>query len=259
MLAPYKDKYETNQYVYWFLWCFVVAYVVVTTVWIAIFINNTSITHTWFKVPGAPGTELTSQRNSFTSISLRIAICAHLFIPIWIMTLIAYRSNVFISLLTLVAVGLSFVLCLWSLVALGDMYSHCNGQNQYGNLCNDPKWCCVHEILTNPANMCPNTIDCAPPLSFDDVGPNETFLGLFWMNFTLIVLQMVYLIVMVIIWRWPYAPAMELPVTVEEEPEPQEEEEPEEEEQQPKSTFIESLAPITTKTTRRRGHGLRSK
>lgn len=250
------DKYTSNSYVYWFLWCFVVAYVVVTTVWIAIFINNASITYTWFKYPGAPGTQLTSLRNSFTSVTLRIAIVCHLFVPIFVMTLIGYRSNTVISLGTLVAVGIAFIMCLFSLIALGDMYSHCNGQNQYGNLCNDPKWCCVHEILTNRANGCPNTVDCAPPLNFDDVHPNQTFLGLFWMDFTLVILQAVYLGVMIVIWRWPDAPEMELPMTQEEAPQEEEEEEPEPAAAPIKSTFIESLAPITA-TRKRRTHGLR--
>lgn len=261
-------KYKTNPYIFWFLWSFIIAYTVLVTIWMVIYIQNISIVYTWFKNPGMPGVELTSLRGSFTSIVLRIVIIVHPWVPFIIMSLIAYRSNTVLSFGSLVLLLIGFVLCIFGLVVLGDQYSHCNGQNQFGNICNDPRWCCVHEILINTANSCPNSgVDCATPLTFDDIGPNDTFLGLFWFHFTMTMLQLVFFIAMGIIWR--YDPAESLGYnSVPSAPSSTELDIPEEEEEKAppppvpvQSALVSSLMPAATFTapSGRKTHGLRSR
>ncbi len=78
--------------------------------------------------------------------------------------------------------------------------------------------CPVNEIRSNPANMCPNTIDCDPPLTLDDIDPNKTFEGLYWIHFVLMLLQALYLGMTIFIW---YLPAKKEKVEEQEEEEEQ--------------------------------------
>lgn len=201
--GPFAGKYKNNPYVYWFLWCFVITYVALVTVWVVIYVQNISIVHTWFKHPGMPGAELTSLRGSFTSVVLRIAIVIHPWVPFFVMFMIAYRKNVTLCIGAFVLMSVGFLLCFFAFTVLSDQYSHCNGQEQYGNLCNSLLWCCVNEIRSNPANMCPNTIDCATPLTFDDVRANPTFEGLYWIHVVLTMLQGMYIGMTFFIWYLP--------------------------------------------------------
>lgn len=201
--GPFAGKYKDNPYVYWFLWSLIVTYVVLVTVWIVIFVQNTSPVHTWFKTPGMPGAELTSFRASFAMIVLRIAIVIHPWVPFIIMFMIAYRKNLTLSIGAFLLIGIGFVLCFFAFTVLSDRYSHCNGQEQYGNPCNSPLLCCVNEIRSNPANMCPNTVDCDSPLTLDDVKPNPVFEGLYWIHFVMMVLQGLYIGMTFFIWTLP--------------------------------------------------------
>ena len=63
-------------------------------------------------------------------------------------------------------------------------FVECNGQNQWGNFCNDPLWCCVQEIYENPVNQCPNTTPCMPPVTADQLKADPYFIA-YWV-FTLI-------------------------------------------------------------------------
>lgn len=249
---PFLNKYKNNPYVYWFLWAFVVTYVSLVIVWIVIFVQNTSFVYTWFKTPGLPGAALTSLRGSFTSISLRFAIVIHPWVPFFIMTMIAYRSNAVLSIGAFGCVCVGFILCFFAMAVLADSYSHCNGQEQFGNICNDPLWCCVSEIRANVANGCPNTIDCDPPLSFDDVNPNGTFLGLFWMHVVMTILQGLYIVITAYVWSRP-APVK----TEKEEQEEEEEEEELQKEEIPMPAVTTALAQqlvggLSNTTTRRK-------
>lgn len=203
LTPPLAGKYKNNPYNYWFLWCFVITNIVLVTVWCVIYVQNINFVHTWFKIPGMPGASLTSLRNSFTSIVVRLAIPGHIFTAVMVMSMIMFRKNLVLSIGCLVVLGIFFVLDFFTLVVLGDAYSHCNGQEQYGNICNSKDYCCVHEILINPANMCPDTIDCSTPLTFDDVDPNPTFLGFFWVHFVMTMLLLAYFVAIAIIWKQP--------------------------------------------------------
>lgn len=198
-----QGKYKRNVYIYGFMTVFWVTYACVAIVWTVVPVHNLAITHTYFQAPGMPGAKLTSFRGSLTSIAISILIVIHNCWPIAVLTVILFRKNAIISLTLLAIMFVTFVITLFGLAVLGNQYSHCNGQNQYGNICNALNLCCVHEILIESNNHCPNTIDCAVPLTLDDVGPNTTFLQLFWINFVMFVLQLIFFIVMVVIWATP--------------------------------------------------------
>ena len=245
-------KYERPA-IYWFLWGFIMTYVVLIFVWTCIGVNNTSFVHTWFREPGMPGAELISHRNSFTSISLRLTIVVQLLTPFVIMLMIAYRSKAMWSVVCVGILLLGFIISTFSWAALSDAYSHCNKQDQYGNICNDPKLCCIPEIRANPGNHCPNTVDCATPLMFDDVSPRDDFLLLYWIHFTLWLLMAFFFIIMLVIW---YSPAEQLPTTVEPEAsEKQDIEEPEETvsaASKVTDALVSGLAPMSGVVARRR-------
>ena len=194
-------KYDTSKWFFWLLWIFIIIYTVLMMIWITVYVQNITITHTWFKTPGLPGNELTSYRNSFTAILIRMTIWVHLFVPFVIMAMIAYRRVALLSYILYGILIVFFFICFFCMSGLADQYSRCNGQDQFGNICNDPKWCCVTEIWNHPANMCPNTLDCTPPLTIDDVHPRSDFLGLFWIHFVLMICLLGFLILITYFWR----------------------------------------------------------
>lgn len=201
MRGPFARHYDGNAYLYWWLWALVIVYTVLLVVWIAVSVNSVAITHTYFKNPGAPGAQLDSLRGSFTTVALRIGIIFNMIALAWIISMIAYRNNVVLSIGFFVLFVIGAVVAFFTMVALSDQYSHCNGQNQWGNLCNAPNYCCAHEIWTNPDNGCPNTFDCATPLTIDDLAPNDNFLSLFWIHFVLLLLHIAYIVTCIVGWR----------------------------------------------------------
>jgi hypothetical protein len=196
-----QDVNQSNSALYWFLWVFFVVYVIVTFVWLAFFVHNASPTYTYFKNPGAPGAQLDSVRYNFAWMTVRLAVFAHVMVVLFLMAQIAYRNDRACNILWFILFLLAFALCILALAGMGSEYASCNGQNQYANMCNDLLWCCVNEIHTNPANMCPNTLDCpAGPVLLDQLSPNGDFLAVFWMHFALVILLIVYLSVMIGFW-----------------------------------------------------------
>lgn len=188
--------YDTNSRFYWFIWIFIVLYTIGTGIYIGVFIQNFNITYTYFANPGAPGSELVSLRGSFTDVVVRMSVFGHVLSIMFLMCLIAYRKSFGAQVVWFGLYFLCFLLVLLNLGAGLSAYTHCNNQNQFGNICNDFKYCCPEEIYSNPANRCPNTMPCDPPLQRSDLKPNRDFLGLFWLNFILFFGQVVLMIVL---------------------------------------------------------------
>lgn len=156
-----------------------IVYIILVSVWLGIYIQNLSTTYTWFANLGAPGSALVSYRGTFVDVTIRLTIISHVMIPgIVFYSLIndanKYAFYVFIifSLLTLLGI-----------VGTGTAYGSCN--TYFGNICNDLLYCCKF-----PGNGCPTVIPCP---SIINLGPNETFLGLFWINFVLFLMQLAYI------------------------------------------------------------------
>lgn len=152
-------------------------YIVLVCVFLAFYVQNISTTHTWFANLGAPGSTLVSFRGTFVDVTIRLAIISHVIISGIILVkednIYAFYGYILFMLLTLLGV-----------VGMGTAYGSCN--TYFGNVCNDLLYCCKY-----PGNGCPTVIPC--PSSYT-LGPNETFLGLFWINFVLFLLQLGYVI-----------------------------------------------------------------
>lgn len=157
---------------------FFLLYILLAAAYFGFFVQNLSTTYTWFANLGAPGTSLVSYRGTFVDVTIRLGIFAHVFFPALGLLLlnnkIVYGLMIIMTTLTLLAV-----------VGMGTSYSTCN--TAFGNICNDYVYCCKY-----PGNGCPTVIPCPSIL---ELNPNETFLGLFWINFVLFLMQLVYIIV----------------------------------------------------------------
>lgn len=190
--------YDRNETFYWFLWVLVIGYVIGVGVYIGVFIQNTSMVYTWFANPGAPGSELVSFRGTFTDVAIRLTIFSHVLALMIILCMVIYRGNYACSSLWFLLYVVTILMTIIGFGATLASYAHCNGQNEYGNPCNDLKWCCAPEIYSNPANRCPNTLPCDPAVTLGQLRANDDFLGLFWTNTILfIVFQLGFLIVSV--------------------------------------------------------------
>jgi hypothetical protein len=75
------------------------------------------------------------------------------------------------------------------IVGLSEPYGICNAPGAINNPCNDPRWCCVQRIYEEPTNGCLNNYACTPPVSASDLRPNTDFLWLFWVNFSLLIVD----------------------------------------------------------------------
>lgn len=158
---------------------FAIVYIILASVYLGFFIQNLSTPYTWFSNLGAPGSTLVSYRGTFVDVTIRLSIFAHVFFPALVLLLldnkIVYSLIVIFTTMTLLAI-----------VGMGTSYSTCN--TAFGNICNDYAYCCKY-----PGNGCPTVIPCPSIL---ELSPNETFLGLFWINFVLFLMQLLYVIVM---------------------------------------------------------------
>lgn len=190
--------YDEKRNFYWFVWVLVVGYVAGILLYVGVFVQNNSMTHTWFANPGLPGSELTSFRGTFTDVAIRLSIIAHILCVAIIICMVIYRGNYACSSMWFILYIVTFLMTLIGFGALLASYVHCNGQNEHGNPCNDRKYCCVPEIYANPINRCPNTLPCDPPVLVEELCPNADFLGLFWVNTLLMLFFQVGFIVMAI-------------------------------------------------------------
>ena len=182
---------------YWPIWIFVIIYVVLTCVYLGVYVQNVSFTYTWFSNLGAPGATLVSFRNSTASILTRIATLFHVMSVAFVFLLIITRENRALTFVWYSFYALGWFFSLLLLASLGTLYSECNGQGQYGNLFNDPRYCCPIEIQSNVVNGCPNPLPCTNPVVLiSELSPNLDAVGLFWLNFVLFMLEFAFLGVM---------------------------------------------------------------
>lgn len=192
--------YETRQVLFWFVWIFTLLYVVGVGLEAGLFANNLSSVYTYFKNPGAPGAALTSFRYTFPDLAVRFLLLGHILFLVFFLSMVLFRTSFGCNVFWFIMVGICILLVFLGLLGLAPSYVECNGQNQYGNLCNSNEWCCVEEIRLNPINSCPNVLPCVPPKAASDLTPNPDFLGLFWTNFVLMLMQFAVVIVIFVYW-----------------------------------------------------------
>lgn len=187
---------KMNSRLFWFVWIYVIVYVILTSVYLGVYVQNLSFTYTWFSKLGAPGTTLVSFRGSAADVLVRIATIFHV-LSVSFIFLNMIAPTVFYLWYSLYALGAFFAFL--SMVSMGTLYGNSNGQGQYGNVFNDPRYCCPIEIQSNAANGCPNPLPCTDPVVLlTELRPNDDPVGLFWFNFVLLLMQCTYLIVMII-------------------------------------------------------------
>lgn len=202
MIRPtaFYPFYETRKLLFWFVWIFTIVYVIGVGLEAGLFANNLSSVYTYFKNPGAPGAALTSFRYTFPDIAVRLLLLGHILFLVFFLSMVLFRISFGCNVFWFIMVGICILLVFLGLIGLAPSYVECNGQNQYGNLCNSGDWCCVEEIRLNPVNSCPNVLPCVPPKAASDLSPNPDFLGLFWTNFVLMLMQFAAVIVIFVYW-----------------------------------------------------------
>jgi hypothetical protein len=183
-------NYETSSFTYWFVWIYIILFSTLLLVYFIIPINNVNVTHTWFLNPATPGSILTSERMGFVSISIRMGIIAGMVALTSMFFMVGYRK----SFVPFGAFITTMIIWFFTYTVLSDQYAHCNGQGQFGNICNAKNLCCVHEILINPANHCPTMIDCAIPVLLEDVTPDAQFLWLYWLHFGILIAGILWVV-----------------------------------------------------------------
>jgi hypothetical protein len=200
MKLPLYPSYDKSSAVFWCIWVWFGLYLVGTILYVGLFAQNLSSVYTWFKNPGAPGTSLSSKRGTFGDVSIRLSIAANIIILGIICSWIMFRKNFGCNVIWAIFYFIMLLMTLLGIMGMGQMYSECNAQLQYGNLCNDLNWCCVNEIFANPLNGCPNVLPCAIPKTLNTLNPNQDFLGLFWLNFVLFLFQCGMLVFLMYSW-----------------------------------------------------------
>jgi hypothetical protein len=129
-----------------------------------------------------------------------LTIFADLLILLLLPTSILFRYDYGCTITTWIFYLLSLAMLLFAMIGLATYYANCNGQSQFGNLCNDLQWCCVDEIYMNVDNRCPNTLGCPPGITLAELAPESTFLGIFWLTVVFVVFNTVYTIVALVWW-----------------------------------------------------------
>ena len=191
------DLFEKDKGIRWFISIFTFFFVIGIIVYVGVFINNISFLHTYFKNPGMPGV-LTSDRYKFNWVITMLTIVVHVVILLSIYCMIIYRHDYGCNILWFGLIILFFGLLLFIIAAYSIQYSNCNHPTDPDNICNDLKWCCVN--FNNPANKCPNSIPCIPPITQSDLTPNLDFLNLFWYNVTIAGLYLLFILIIIFYW-----------------------------------------------------------
>lgn len=203
MGLPFYPSYDTNNKLYYFFWIFLVLYAVGAGV-LLVFVMNNNVPFTWFKNPSTPGAFLYSARGLFLDVSVRLMVIGHLMYCGLLSMFIIGRKNYGCNIVLMILFAVVFLFTIFAIASLGEQYNTCNQQNQYGNMCNDANYCNVNEIRINPANGCPNPAPSPTPVLWQSLGPNSNFLGLFWTNFSLCIMQLIF--VGIIMWAWFTSP-----------------------------------------------------
>lgn len=159
------------------IWAFVIIYICLVCAFLGFYVQNLSTTYTWFANLGAPGSQLVSFRGTFVDVTIRLVIVSHIFTPAIIFLIYLYPFKILYAIYVICT-----TLTLLAIAGTGSAYSGCN--TYFGNICNDLLYCCKY-----PGGGCPTVIPCPSALT---LGPNETFLGLFWINFVLFLMQLTF-------------------------------------------------------------------
>ena len=181
-------------------------YVLALLAFFACIILQIGVTHTYFDPPSPIG-QLVSERYTTLRWWSLALLALHIFVPAFVIMTWGERWLKRSGSLILWIVLLGFLVAVFVLIviALGMEKSHCNGQNQKGNLCNDLLWCCIPDIYNNPQNGCPPgpcTASNPPivlPTTLDDLQEDTYFVWLFWSHVGLTIASLLMLLIAIIV------------------------------------------------------------
>lgn len=156
-------------------------------------VNNTT-PYTYFLNPGSPGVLFNLRWTvDYPLFFVYMAQGFYCWVLFFNMRAIAdYRSSLSSSValfITILAIGLNAVM----LVFLGIAWTSANVDGQAFNPANDPRYCCVY--YANPANACPNTVACVPPVAPSDLRVNTDFLIMFWFTVCIAVWHLIIILI----------------------------------------------------------------
>lgn len=178
------------------LWSFILIFSILLSVWYGVYMLNISPLYTYFRYPAAPGETLTNFRNNFDIVTIRMAVFGNVFALCFLILLNAkdFRDQFYWNVLWFVLYGISFFFVFMGFIGLTIDYSTANGQGQFGNIANDPLYCCPADICNVLDNGCPNFGQpCTTgPVFQQQLAVNGDFLGLYWIHFVLMLLEAGY-------------------------------------------------------------------
>lgn len=187
----WSDYYSIVSPWYWVLQVCVTLYGMGAIAYLVL-VQNAHVVDTVFNtLPG--GTYYTWRYITFVWYALMLS-CTKLLVYPLVNAAILFRSNRGCSIFWFTLLAALVLVDVVVMVGLGTQYGNCNLSGQPNNMCNDPRWCCALEIYSAPSNGCRNTFACTPPVPLSALTPNVDFLWLFWVNFSLLIVDMLILL-----------------------------------------------------------------
>ncbi len=175
-------------------------YALSTVAYVVLILNGGVIDTFHDTLPG--GQYYTERYNTFVWFCLMLS-CCKLFMYYFVSFITLFRrvKGCYIFWFTLIVI--LFMIDVIVIIGLGEIYSKCNQQGQYYNICNSPHWCCAAEVFAAVENRCHNTVVCAAPLDTlveSDLLPNGDFLWLFYSNFAYSIVDGLILLFFAMAW-----------------------------------------------------------
>lgn len=200
-----EDIYEQSSSVYWWILALVLVYLgLLFGQWVTML--NISPTHTLYSNPAMPGILYSLRYTSRGALALEM-IATRVFLVGAILCLIIWRRHRGWSIAWTVLLALCFLAQVFGFFALvGEYADYDKDGNRYG-LAADDWFCCAPEHHAVAENFCINALPCGEPVppgfNRDQTRPNGRFLGLFWVNFVLFLLDVAWIIWFMVLWFLP--------------------------------------------------------
>ena len=198
-----RDIFMESSDVYWWFFFLSVVYTgLLFGQWVTLL--NIQVPYTYFANPGAPGDLFSLRYASVEAVTL-VFVGTRIFLVMSILSLMAFRKSYGCNLFWITLVLLCAALQAFAFFSLTVQYArHAQDFNRYG-LAADPFYCCAPERHANPLNNCVNALPCGDPVppgfSAADLTPNQPFVALYWVNFALCALDVVWVVWLLIMWN----------------------------------------------------------
>jgi hypothetical protein len=197
------DMFIESPDIYWWFFILTIVYAILLFVqWVTML--NINVPHTYFANPGAPGDLFSLRYSSIQAVTL-IFVGTRILLLMAILSLMAFRKSYGWNVFWLAIIIIFGALQVVAFVSLTVQYAqHSNDLNRFG-LATDNFYCCAEERHANPLNNCVNAFPCGPPVPPDfkakDLRANEPFVALYWVNFFLVLLDVVWVAWLLIMWN----------------------------------------------------------